>query len=398
MRRALGFIAAAAAAVLTLPLSPPSAAAETPDTEATTQPTPTAAAALPEEPDANFVEQCQNDPESNSEQGRVWNRGVWCQHTTSYGEIVTNGSVSRADITYTALAYADPADRKVRVFFQVDDFNTSGGVINSFTDMRISLGCQAACDVTGNDAGDKNNWLLTWRDLTGFVSWDITSQDQGLGAERVARHRWNFSGQLVTTSGQATIPGVGLDHHIRCDSAGTAPGYGGWTPRACVNDDVMPYITYSKSGPAAGVAQHLETALNRPAETYPNQGTPKTIPGRYTGVWGDPGLHRVAVGSPEYVANRAEQRKIRDRNAPYNGPDDLPPKPSPDVQADEFPFASTREGLGAKDAQGNIIGNGSVAWVNAQQNIAAGNQLKDFYKNDRILMGDQDEFYVNIVP
>ncbi|MBE8470336.1 NucA/NucB deoxyribonuclease domain-containing protein [Streptomyces justiciae] len=390
MRRTSGLLAVLAAALLTLPTGPPATAAETP--------APTAVAALPDEPDDDFVEQCQNDPESNSEQGRVWDRTTWCQHTTSYGEIIVNGQTSRADITYTALAYADQADRKVRIFFQVDDFDTNYGVINSFTDMRISVGCQALCDVSGNDDSDKDNMLLTWRDFTGFVSWDITSQDDGVGAERIARHRWNFSGQLVTSYGQATVPGVGLDHHIRCDSAGTVPGYGGWTAKACINDDVLPYITYSKSGPAAGVAQHIETALNRPADTYPNRGTPKTIPGKYTGNPDDPGLHRIAVGSPEYVANRAEQRRIRDRSAPYNGPDDLPVKPPADVQADEFPFASTREGLGAKDAQGNLLGNGSVAWVDSAQNIAGGNQLKDFYKRDRILMGDHDEFYVNIVP
>ncbi|TLS46259.1 hypothetical protein FE633_09970 [Streptomyces montanus] len=95
----------------------------------------------------------------------------------------------------------------------------------------------------------------------------------------------------------------------------------------------------------------------------------------------------------DYMKNFREKERIRLRQEIWKGPDDLPPPPAdPPVeggtwQADEFPFASTREGMAAArrnlDAGGTF--NGSVQWVNQNQNRDAGNMLKEFYKRDRIL-------------
>ncbi|MFK0116824.1 hypothetical protein [Streptomyces sp. NPDC090994] len=407
-RARLLLVALSTAALLPLTL-PNSASAATPG-PVTSSPAPAEqdhVLAVPDEPDEDFVEECEKDEEANSEQGRVWNRRLWCQHTTSTGEFYLDGRpVGGAEITFTAVAHADPQERRVRVFFRVDDFETYG-IVNSFSDMRIRVGCQAGCTVTNRDDEEdtwENHWLLTWRDLMGWASWDIESDPAlGVGTDKLSRHFWQFTGQLSSAYGNTTVPGVGRQHWIRCDSATYFRG----APRACINDDVVPFLTYSKSDvsrPAdgyvgtAGVARHIEAAQNTPSQTYPNYGSPKTIPGKFTGVWTDPGLHRVPYKGSVWSANQLEKNRVRDHVAPYNGPDDLPPKPDAPVDADEYPFATTQEGAGQRDGTGAITGNFSVQWVDSQENRKAGRQLRDFYRTERILYGNQDEFYVRIVP
>ncbi|WP_446461298.1 NucA/NucB deoxyribonuclease domain-containing protein [Streptomyces sp. BRA346] len=67
------------------------------------------------------------------------------------------------------------------------------------------------------------------------------------------------------------------------------------------------------------------------------------------------------------------------------------------MQADEYPFATTEEGLSRARSEDGIL-DGSVAWTHGNQNGTAGNRLQDFYRTDRILFGGNDEFWVNIEP
>ncbi|MBD3008504.1 MULTISPECIES: hypothetical protein [unclassified Streptomyces] len=360
----------------------------------------------PGEPDPKFIEECEADPEAQSLKGRVYHRGVWCQ--TAEVELPTARGEATLDIT--AAAYADPAARRVRVFYRVNDWNTdlvNLPWINGGRTLRMRLNCDNQCGVIGNDDADKSKALTEWRvpsrDLPArqpnWVSWDITSPDTGSGPERMLQHLWQFQGTLEGQPLLSDDHEFGLpEHSIRCDSAGLAPGYGNWTPRACINDDVLPFITYKKSDPLVGqVAHHIDYALNKPRETFPNFGSAKSIPGKYTGSKDTPGLHRVAYDSEVANANRRVKDAIRDRQGEWNGPDDLPPKERPEMQADEYPFATTEEGLSRATAEDGIF-DASVAWVDGDQNTVAGNQLQEFYRKDRVLFGGRDEFWVNVQP
>ena len=96
-------------------------------------------------------------------------------------------------------------------------------------------------------------------------------------------------------------------------------------------------------------------------------------------------------------ANGKMKNAIRDRLGEWNGPDDLPPKERPEMQADEYPFATTEEGLSRARAEDGIL-DGSVAWVHGNQNRVAGTQLQQFYRTDRVLFGGRDEFWSNRSP
>ncbi|MGP4001789.1 NucA/NucB deoxyribonuclease domain-containing protein [Streptomyces sp. 8N706] len=342
---------------------------------------------VPAAPDPGFVTQCENDAEARTKEGRVFNRGVWCQNI---GRVMRT---SRGTVTvhFTALAYADATDRRVRVFFRVNDYETTG-LYTGLTNLKMRVICEFDCTTTGDDDSAKDNWLATWRGAE-WVSWDLTSPDMGEGDDHVLRHKWNFLANIGRNNLKPGVDFAMLQHRVRCDSAAYFR-----SARACVNDDVIPFLTYKRSE-LPELTEHISRAQNAPSETFPNRGTPKKIPGKYTGRWGDPGLHRVPYQGEVWKANKLELERIKHGRAPYGKPNDLRPKPTDkSYDLDEYPMASTQEGLADKAGGEQLTGNSSVDWVDSGQNQAGGRLLKDFYARDRILYGQHDEFYVHIAP
>ncbi|MEU1729378.1 NucA/NucB deoxyribonuclease domain-containing protein [Nonomuraea sp. NPDC005692] len=80
----------------------------------------------------------------------------------------------------------------------------------------------------------------------------------------------------------------------------------------------------------------------------------------------------------DLAKNRACNKVPRPTNPPLTSP-----------SCDEYPFASTHEGL---DKAGI---NFSVAWVEGPDNCSGGAKLVDWYQKNRILEGDP--FWVDVV-
>lgn len=83
-------------------------------------------------------------------------------------------------------------------------------------------------------------------------------------------------------------------------------------------------------------------------------------------------LHRVIVGGPEYNQNVAAKNTAC--AAMTKPPSDV------ELDCDEYPFASTAEGM--------RTGNAAVRYLPATANRSAGGQLSAFYAFDRVLFGD----------
>ncbi|MET9971558.1 NucA/NucB deoxyribonuclease domain-containing protein [Streptomyces sp. NPDC006356] len=108
----------------------------------------------------------------------------------------------------------------------------------------------------------------------------------------------------------------------------------------------------------------------------------KVIPGNIHA--GLPPLHRNWANYDDDAADTA-RKNLNAKNAAcraLNRPDDS-------YQCDEFPFASTKEGVGKGD------GNFSVRYVPGTENEQAGRELGNWYGTDRILHGDAYMIYIH---
>ncbi|MCK2240696.1 MULTISPECIES: hypothetical protein [unclassified Crossiella] len=289
-----------------------------------------------------------------------------------------------ATVKYTAAGIANPLNRLVHVWFRGDDYKVTG-TFTRFSHLRLkvvctmlTVGCSVNNDWITKQIGDWNDGK--WHDWV--INSDETQSAQQ--PEKVLRNLWAFTGQAVDSTGAVTVPGYGARHGIRCDSA----DYFRFNPKACIFTDVIPHLQYRYNEGYDGVTAHINRAQNSPAQTYPNYGTEKKIPGKYLGDPNDLGLQRVAYDGPTWNLNAAEKTKACNRRPPYTGPNQLPPYDTETRQCDEYPFASTAQGAGKGD------GNFSVQDVLSAENGRAGIGLRLYYVADRILYGDLDAFYV----
>ncbi|MGI8809034.1 MAG: NucA/NucB deoxyribonuclease domain-containing protein [Acidimicrobiales bacterium] len=97
----------------------------------------------------------------------------------------------------------------------------------------------------------------------------------------------------------------------------------------------------------------------------------RTLPGN-PGRVGGTFLHRVSPDSPEYAENVAAKDRVCATMEKPVGP--------PAYHCDEYPFASTAEGM--------RTGNARVKYIWGSHNQSAGGKLSGFYSADRMLYGD----------
>ena len=194
--------------------------------------------------------------------------------------------------------------------------------------------------------------------------------------------RWSY--WFSTPSlGRSTAIRVNPYNAIRCDDA--LPG----GERGCVLPEYTPVYIESLSGGAPAYVQHLQAALD------------SGLPGAY----GDTPLTRLT--------SAALRRRNGDTACPQESSGGYP-RPT-GYECDEYPFRSTLQGAytGRPDPQtptpGRTFdwcqisalgtGSGSVGWsacmIPGTQNSAGGTSLNEFYKDNRVLGGDN--FYVYIV-
>jgi hypothetical protein len=150
----------------------------------------------------------------------------------------------------------------------------------------------------------------------------------------------------------------------------------------------VPTMTYSAKPGAEerAVAQHIKTAFTKPEDTKPYMSA-KKVPGQTV----NKPLHRT-VNSTRRDDNRKASVKQCQRywgaNYTQGGA----------RECDEYPFATTYEGAAEPDYDADAKKfNFSVKPIAKADNGAAGNILRSFYGNNRIIDGMDDGFIVKIV-
>ncbi|MFI5593647.1 NucA/NucB deoxyribonuclease domain-containing protein [Amycolatopsis sp. NPDC051758] len=159
---------------------------------------------------------------------------------------------------------------------------------------------------------------------------------------------------------------------VRFDTAGAIVG----KARGAVFTDFKVVIPFSLN-PAAGfpqAARHYDDALHHPVTTFPSV-VGKNVPG------GTVPLHRTTNTGTQDANTREAVKTCKDVWGPYDGQQ---------LNCDEYPFATTREGAAVGDGQY------SARLIDATDNQNAGRWLSSGYINNRII--DGDAFYIAITP
>jgi hypothetical protein len=380
---------------------------------------------LPTTPRAKDVSECLDSGSGDTPVGRVVNRGLYCARYTigsvfwevdpASGQPIKIKGLTKIDVEF--LAYGSRQTRAARIFFRV--VPDSAAYVWAVTDVReaqsqhfmVDVGCVAGeigeddrCILRG---GPLTRTYKEWNDGVDWEYWTIESKKPTLDESTVDYmwgHEWHasFQNDYLRDKYKLLTPAFTPNRSLRCDSATYFANQG----EACIFSDVVPHLNYSTKGPEAGVAKHIRKAQDTPNDTYPRKDGPKEIPGKF--INGDvfpPALHRISKDDPRAKANTLAKDQACANRGPFAGrglPPELQPKrlrdgvPADEVEdCDEYPFRSTREGAGQRDAAGNLTWNFSVQAVNYSQNRSAGGALPGYYNSDRILL-EYDGFYVNI--
>ncbi|GIF47117.1 deoxyribonuclease NucA/NucB [Asanoa ferruginea] len=362
----------------------------------------------PTEPGGPEVDACLRSDGAKTPAGRVHNRFLWCQRSQLIavrGTVGTGGTggtkLSEMTMNYTAVAYGrDDKRRNITVFFKADSVSIvpPKGFIrgNSVLYQRIDCTGDASAprpssaDGCGSTGAYVAMPIDDWDD--GWTRWTIES-DASVSQipDKVLRHQWQFRGYVVDSFNKRLPDASGEKHTMRCDSATIA--FAAYRSAACIHDDVVPHLQYSvNDSKVAEVAEHLRCAQDPTCITYPFPGTAKAIPGKYVGGQSESGaLHRVRSAkttSPIADANRAVVRPACGR-LPIDVYDTAKGQ-----ECDEYPFASTMEGAACCDPPA-FDWDFSIRGVDKTMNRCAGNALKKYYRDDRILY-QQDAFFVEI--
>ncbi|MCX3061162.1 NucA/NucB deoxyribonuclease domain-containing protein [Streptomyces beihaiensis] len=205
--------------------------------------------------------------------------------------------------------------------------------------------------------------------------WNLTYTSPDKGAQ-YSKGNQQLVSTLVTMDLTADSPNassysqVGAYYsNVRFDYAGPVAG----KYKGTVFTQAHVVLTMDRKDPAVREsALHIYDALHRPERTFPSF-VGKSVPGEK-----EP-LHRL-VNKDKQDANRkksiAECEKVWGK---YDGTD---------LQCDEYPFASTKEGSTKGDDRY------SVRLIDGDDNEAGGRRLNDVYINNRVL--DGDPFYVKV--
>ncbi|SDT80380.1 NucA/NucB deoxyribonuclease domain-containing protein [Actinoplanes derwentensis] len=417
MRRTLAALMTAAIAVLAT-ATPATAAVPRPDpggwmvtkssggTPTPTNAAPQTSSALPAAlPQDDVKRICRNEhaAQASTQQGWMMDRFNRCHIGHRKVELRCKGCttvIASVEFDYTLVGIAQNGSRTVDFYLSFDNWTPLGGAERETTPMRISLtGCgtlitcnPSRAEVTqplGQWAAVPNMWVT------------MTSPDNtGIGAD--------FRASALVRLGMAILPvNPQIDPwiendmttaDIRFDSAGAVAG----KHHGAVFSDMIP--TYDLAAIAradnweSGVEesiQHIDDALHHPVRTWPSF-LGKAPPGEYRPSAGanQRPLHRL-VDSSLQNTNREWARKVC---VDVWGEGSA----TPNLNCDEYPMASTREGAytGSGGADGNSNGwqtwHGSARLIGEVDNQDSGRLYLNngFYQPQRII--DGDAFFVAI--
>ncbi|MGI5171545.1 NucA/NucB deoxyribonuclease domain-containing protein [Spirillospora sp. CA-253888] len=379
---------------------------------------------IPDDPraGAEWLNDCLGSSDAQDFNGRVYNRFRWCQEFTLGAEYSkeVNGKdevqgVNKITFQAAAIGYND--SRSTRVFFRTKPgtvkYEEWGPWDKRFTAPKLKLDITPECVPGANQPttatcvvgkGPVRFEWAQWNNYSHWLWWNVGSSG-GAGQDQVAYHQWRIHFISEVPPGyRVTARGQGAPNGIRCDSATYfVKGLASY-PQACIYTGALPFITYDDRRP--NIRQHIRDAQNAPATdgvTYPKENHPKKIPGKWSPTPGSRGapLHRVVSrdkGGPiatenEYVKESAcgQKKAINPWHPYYDATTGLPPYNTTVEDCDEYPFSSTYEGASSLDWDF------SVRNIAGPENSGAGNDLQNFYVDDRILQWpEEDPFWVNV--
>ncbi|MEV5428170.1 NucA/NucB deoxyribonuclease domain-containing protein [Streptomyces sp. NPDC052701] len=352
------------------------------------------------------AETCLGRNEANQAGGLTFNRWVWCHRMRiglNYYEVDEDGRELEGTNSLVAevAAVGSGTERGIRTYLRVEEGSVSydgwDPLDRWFTapdlHMYVLSDCAQGYDYCqGTGSGVEHTWER-WDHLGAWLHWDIYSHEEAsTAADKVLYHDWFFRYGGGDEDEYPGPEGRTPYWQIRCDSANYFERFGREYPRACVNYNVVPHLTYRISDTRVeDVARHIRFAQNEPTRTYPVEFTEvKDIPGKYTGVRDGRGLTRTPHEGPVDKANEDVKDRACQRKPPYEGDWGLPPYDTGTHQCDEYPFSITNEGASHPEWAF------SVRAVPSAQNGSAGGLLNWYLFSDRILY-DRDPFWVEIL-
>lgn len=383
-------------------------------------------------PDPKLLQECFKGDGVTSDFGRVHNRFTYCNEragkVTFSWKLPGGQKVRRGTnwFIYQIFAQGDESSRRIRVFSRVKEgslrydwaFPWDQWVTGPGTRLNLMANCPDSFTVCHAAPSSVSMPFIAWDHNTKWYHWDVFGHEgAGVGRDKITLSRFQMQFWPDWNNPEEVEAGASTPRWMRCDSANYFWRLYKKRPRACVFNEVTPRLTYrtDQGSNHRSVAFHIYTAQYHPNETYPllvPPGVPqprdKRIPGRYDPDNPNaPGLHRITkkLEPGQYLANSQNKDGACYDTGPYSDEyadtglpaDERPDKPY--EQCDEYPFASTLEGAA------NPYWDFSVKAVPATENGAAGNLLRDYYVDDRILVWDpslpnpeanNDRFYVHI--
>lgn len=341
-------------------------------------------------------EQCDDNDASDTATGWIKNRFSFCHRAVTEVEAIevpTGRRIGDVELRTTVIGYGEDGSRRLKYEFRVDEIDVDVAVSDPIDMLRdlvllngmnltLRMTCTSPqstaqhCRAPGGDSVTRT--VAQWR-LQGSAEFEFLSDNVGEGDDRVAfsLFRRTWTGQLPT--GPPSPPAThALEYIVRWDSAAYLRGDGG-----SIFFRVDPHLTYrTNDDRVAEVAWHIWNAFYNPERTYPRW-SGKSVPGNYDAV-ARQSLNRTR----STVVNNANRNAAR---SVCQGID--PAYSSKGLECDEFPFASTLQGgaVQSDPARRRF----SACPIDGRQNGLAGNDLQNWYRNDRIL-DLQDFFYVRI--
>jgi hypothetical protein len=372
----------------------------------------------PSQPEPDLIKECETNPAAGQRRGHIRNRIMWCARYKAFDYDVENNGrqIGFVHMEVTVIGYGRDDGQRNLVLFLKPDSVVFGGSYTPASLFGFDVECTHSTPGCGTVGGRRWLPVSTWALYAAtnqWVSWQVTS-DESVSTlqDRALYHVFNF--ELVAKDGATGDANDGnptqprrLEYFVRCDTA----DYFLARPKACIFHDVVPHLQYrirmpdGKDSDHREVAEHIKQAFDDPNGTRPRfEGRAKNIPGNYRKFPAEDYLERVpyddTVGSIHYE-NGLEKDRACHRRAPYrdNG---LPEPPRDGQQCDEYPFASTMQGASAR--RRGLDWDFSVKAVDRTHNNAAGQDLRAFYRDDRILYSVNqprgewmDLFYVEIL-
>ncbi|WBB52375.1 hypothetical protein [Verrucosispora sp. WMMD573] len=359
-------------------------------------------AALPQD-DVKRICRSQHAAQASTQQGWMMDRFNRCHIGHRKVELRCRGcstSIASVEFDYTLVGIAQNGTRQVDFYLSFDDWKALGGAERETTPMRVSLtGCGSL--ITCNPSGaEVSQPLGQWAAIPNMWVTMTSPNNTGIGNDYRAQAlvRLNMAITPVNPQIDPWIENGMTTADIRFDSAGAVVG----RHHGAVFSDVIP--TYDLAAIARAdngesrveeSIQHIDDALHHPVRTWPSF-LGKSPPGEYRPEAGanQRPLHRL-VDSQLQATNREWAGRVC-RDVWGEG------SATPNLNCDEYPMASTREGAytGSGGADGNPDGwktwHGSARLISEIDNQESGQRYLNigFYQPQRII--DGDAFFVAI--